>query len=120
MGRAKGPRRVARYSDEFKVKAVKLSQLEGVRVKDVAEALEIHPFMLSRWRKQVREGTLRARVGMDPGTRQVREVRQLAELKRQYALLQEEHELLKKAIRFCSARRARSSRSSRRHGTDTT
>jgi transposase len=96
MGRAKGPRKVYRYSAEFKVKAVKLSQLEGVKVQDVAEALEIHPFMLSRWRKEAREGKLRARVGVAAGARQEREVRQLAELKRQYAMLKEEHELLRK------------------------
>ena len=120
MGRAKAPRKVYRYSAEFKVKAVKLSQLEGVKVQDVAEALEIHPFMLSRWRKEVREGKLRARAGVAPEARREREVRQLAELKRQYAMLREEHELLKKAIRFCSARRARSLPSSRRHRTDVT
>jgi len=27
-----------------------------VRVNDVAASLAIHPFMLSRWRKQAREG----------------------------------------------------------------
>jgi len=47
-----GPRKVQRYSLEFKLKAVKLSQLRGVEVQAVADALEIHPFMLSRWRKR--------------------------------------------------------------------
>ena len=114
MAKTLGPKRVQRYSVEFKLKAVKLSQIEGVQVQDVADALDIHPFMLSKWRKQAREGLLKARVGVAPAARAQREVRQLAELKRQYALLREEHELLKKAIRFCSARRARSSPSSRR------
>ncbi len=41
MGRAKSPKKVRRYSAEFKLKAVKLSQLEGVKVQDVAEALGI-------------------------------------------------------------------------------
>ena len=54
-----GPRKVQRYSLEFKRKAVALSQLPDVEVQAVADALEIHPFMLSRWRKQAREGTLR-------------------------------------------------------------
>jgi transposase len=99
------------------MKAVQLSQLEGVRVKDVAEALDIHPFMLSRWRKEAREGTLRARVGVASDARRAREVRQLAELKRQNTLLKEELELLKRAIRFCSARRVRSLPSSRRRRT---
>jgi transposase len=120
MGRAKAPRKVYRYSAEFKVKAVKLSQLDGVKVQDVAEALEIHPFMLSRWRKEVRDGKLRARADAAAGVGQEREVRQLAELKRQYAILKEEHELLKKAIRFCSARKARSLPSSRRRRTAVT
>ena len=44
-----GPRKVQRYSLEFKLKAVKLSQLKGIEVQAVADALEIHPFMLSRW-----------------------------------------------------------------------
>ena len=43
MARTKGPRKVHRYSSEFKVKAVKLSDLAGVQVKDVAEALDIIP-----------------------------------------------------------------------------
>ena len=59
MARIKGPRKVHRYSIEFKRKAVSLSDLAGVQVKDVAEALDIHPFMLSRWRKEVRDGRLR-------------------------------------------------------------
>jgi len=45
-----GPPKVRRYSLEFKLKAVRLSELKGVEVRAVAEALEIHPFMLSRWR----------------------------------------------------------------------
>ena len=108
MGRTKGPRKVNRYTAEFKVKAVKLSEVPGVQVQDVAEALDIHPFMLSKWRKEYREGRLRARASVSPGLRQVYEVKQYSQLKRDYALLREEHELLKKAIRFCSERRQRS------------
>ena len=47
MGGANAPKKVYRYSAEFKVKAVRPSQPEGVNVQDVAEALEIHTFMLS-------------------------------------------------------------------------
>jgi transposase len=57
MGRA-GPRRVKAYSREFKLKAVQLSGQTGVLIRDVAESLCIHPFMLSRWRKQVRDGEI--------------------------------------------------------------
>ena len=52
------------------------------------------------------------RVAVPP--RSTRELRELQALKREHALLKEEHELLKKAIRFSSARRRRSSRSSTR------
>ena len=53
-----GPRTTHKYSDEFKSTAVRLSQLPGVEVQDVAASLYIHPFMLSRWRKQAREGLI--------------------------------------------------------------
>jgi transposase len=73
-------------------------------------ALDIHPFMLSRWRKEARDGVLRGRARrVEVGPR--REIKRLQVLEREHAVLQEEHELLKKAIRFCSARRQRSSRS---------
>lgn len=44
-----------RYTQEFKTKALQLSHLAGVQVKDVAQAFDIHPFILSRWRKEYRE-----------------------------------------------------------------
>lgn len=114
MGRPMKARTVRRYSDEFKLKAVTLANLDGVRTNDVAEALEIHPFMLSRWKKEVRDGVLvqkrGTRMDLDPQT--VAELRRLRELERRYKLLQEEHVLLKKAIRFCSERRPRSSSTS--------
>lgn len=117
MARPNSTRKIQRYSAEFKLKAVKLTDIEGIRVKGVADALDIHPFMLSRWRKEVRDGLIKAKVKVDPGTKQVGDVRELAKLKRDYALLREEHELLKKAIRFCSDHRARASRSSERSRT---
>jgi transposase len=113
-----GPRKVHRYSLEFKLKAVKLSQLPGIEVQAVAEALEIHPFMLSRWRKEARDGILRGRVS-GPKVAPVpdaRQVKQLQTLRRKYAVLEEEHALLKKLIRFISARKPRSLRSSKKHG----
>jgi transposase len=103
---------VRRYSDEFKRTAVRLSEQPGIQVQTVAAALAIHPFMLSKWRKDAREGRLRGTTPQ-PSARMVRELARLQELEREHALLQEEHDLLKKAIRFCSARNARSSRSSR-------
>jgi transposase len=112
MARA-GPRKVQAYSREFKLTAVRLSQQPGIQVQAVAAALDIHPFMLSKWRKQVREGLLRGKARDLRGPPR-REVRRLQELERAHALLQAEHALLKKAIRFCSVERRRPSRLSPR------
>ena len=109
MARA-GARKVARYGDRFKATAVKLSSLSGVLIKDVAAALDIHPFMLSLWRKQVRDGVIVAK-GAKLDVKTKAELKRLKELERQYKVLKEEHELLKKAIRFASERRKSSSSS---------
>ncbi|NML44003.1 transposase [Ramlibacter sp. G-1-2-2] len=53
MAKRIGPAKVKQYSLEFKFKAVQLSDKPGVLMKDVAESLCIHPFMLSKWRKAV-------------------------------------------------------------------
>jgi transposase len=114
MARA-GPRKVARYGDSFKATAVKLSGLRGVLIQDVAHALDIHPFMLSLWRKQVRDGVIVAKSAkLDVQTKA--ELKRLRDLERRYKVLKEEHELLKKAIRFASDRKRKSSSSSRQTG----
>lgn len=114
MGKS-GPRRVRAYSVEFKLKAVQLSSQPGVLIRDVAESLCIHPFMLSRWRKQVRDGEIR---GAAPklDAKAVGELQRLREVERQFKRLQMEHELLKKAIRFARDRKRRPSLSSRQTG----
>lgn len=111
-----GPKKVQQYSLEFKRAAVRLSELDGIEVQAVAHALDIHPFMLSRWRREAREGVLRGVSAAAPPKAPAREIRRLQELEEQHALLLEEHELLKKAIRFCSARARTSTRSSRASG----
>jgi transposase len=113
-----GPRKVQRYSLEFKLKAVKLSQLTGVEVQAVADALESHPFMLSKWRKEARDGVLRGRVSEPKAakTPPARDIKRWQSLQRAHTWLQEEHALLKKLIRFTSARKPTSSRSSKKIG----
>jgi transposase len=106
-----GPRTTYRFSKEFKATAVRLSELPGVEVQDVAASLYIHPFMLSRWRKDAREGRIVTKdVKLD---REVAaELKELRKIKKAYQRLQMEHDLLKKAIAFTSQRRAPSSPSS--------
>lgn len=106
-----GPRTTYKYSEEFKATAVRLSNLPGVEVQDVAESLYIHPFMLSRWRKQVREGVIVAK-GSDIDKEVAAELKELRKLKKAHERLQMEHDLLKKAIAFTSIRNRTSSLSS--------
>ena len=88
-----GPCAVRKYSDEFKLTAVRLSQQPGLQVKSVAAALTIHPFMLSKWRKDARDGRLRGRARKAPPPGPAREIAQLQALEKAHALLKEEHEL---------------------------
>ncbi|WP_370309598.1 transposase [Sinimarinibacterium flocculans] len=106
-----GPRTTYRYTDEFKATAVRLSQVRGVAVQDVAASLAIHPFMLSRWRKQAREGLIVTK-GVEVEKEMAAELKELRQIKKDYERLKLEHGLLKKAIAFTSARKATSSRSS--------
>jgi transposase len=131
-----GPKKVHRYTLEFKVQAVRLANHPEIQTQDVARALDIHPFMLSKWKKDYREGKLKPAAeaaGLslpkalrlpkaDPEKRALkRQVKQLEAkvaarrevraLERKLATLEVEHDLLKKAIRFNIERRRRSSNS---------
>jgi transposase len=128
-----GPKKVHRYTNEFKVQAVRLSLSPDFQTQDVAHALDIHPFMLSRWKKQYREGKLRAGIAV-PGLslpklpkpdgevrtlkrkvasleRRVKARTEVRALERKLRALEIENDLLKKAIRFNLERRKRSSSS---------
>lgn len=102
-----GPRTTYRYTDQFKATAVRLSEVGGVAVQDVAASLAIHPFMLSRWRKQAREGLIVTK-GVQVEKEIAAELKELRQVKKDYERLKLEHDLLKKAIAFTSARKAMS------------
>ena len=106
-----GPRTTYKYSEAFKATAVRLSELPGVEVQDVAASLYIHPFMLSRWRKQAREGQIVTK-GVEVDKQVAAELKELRKIKKAYERLQIEHDILKKAIAFTSKRRTTSSPSS--------
>jgi transposase len=83
-----GLKKIHRYSVEFKLTAVKLSHMPGAEVQTVANALDIHPIMLSRWRQEVRDGRLKGRVPrVTVLVRPAREIKQLQALKREHARL---------------------------------
>lgn len=96
------PRKTWQYSNEFKAKAVELSMLEDVQVKDVATALDIHPFMLSRWRKEYREGRIVADKNkkLTDFAKEKKEMDRLQQLEKENARLKKENDLLKKWQRY--------------------
>lgn len=131
-----GPKKVKRYTVEFKIQAAKLASHPDIQTQDVAHALDIHPFMLSKWKKEYREGRLKPEAEADGLSlpkilrapkadpekralkRQVKQLRAKVEarrevrlLERKLAELQVEHDLLKKVIRFNIEHRKRSSSS---------
>ena len=106
MPRYTQPRKTWRYSNDFKVKAVKLSNQKDIQVKQIAEGLDIHPFMLSRWRKEYREGKLQGdnqkRVAVDKRKRTVsdKKLTENAHLRKEVERLKKENDLLKKWQRY--------------------
>ncbi|TBW49124.1 IS3 family transposase [Marinobacter halodurans] len=93
-------KKTQQYSTEFKVKAVEWSHQAHRSVKGVAEALDIHPFMLSRWRKEYREGKFamkRVKRAPAQAKQQIKEQDEINRLKRQITELQEENDILKKS-----------------------
>jgi len=102
MPRYTKPRRTWHYLNEFKIKAVQLSLLDDVQVKDVAKTLDIHPFMLSRWRKEYREGKLITdkRHKVIPMAKDIKELNKIKKLEKENARLKQENDLLKKWQRF--------------------
>ena len=100
------------YSLEFKRSAVEVCLEEDVQVQEVATRLDISPFMLSRWRKEYREGLLKP---SRPPSKTVKptvsktkktvpgkstESSELRKLKRENERLKKEPDLVKKWQRF--------------------
>jgi transposase len=74
--------------------AVRLSHQPGMHVKTVAAALGIHLLMLSKWRKNVRDGIIRGRAVTAPPPGPAREIAQLKALVQRDAELQQNREFL--------------------------
>lgn len=95
-----------------------LANYPGIRTQDVAAALDIHPFMLSRWKKEMREGRLAmGKSSAKPAVSDFSQaVGRIRELERENAQLREENDLLKKLDPSGSRPKRKSSRSSRSTG----
>ncbi len=96
------PRKTWKYSNEFKAKAVQLSLFKNTQVKTIAKTLGIHPYMLSRWRKEYREGKIVAdkRTKLKNLSKDTKKLSKLSQLEQEIKQLKLENELLKKWRRF--------------------
>jgi transposase len=100
------PRKTWFYPVNFKIKAVKLSLRDDVMSKEVAEALDIHPLMLSRWRKEYREGKFSKRPRYQSSNEIMskvptkKELDSIQKLKKENERLKLENDLLKKWQRY--------------------
>jgi transposase len=107
-------RKVHKYSSEFKVTAVKLAGMPGTLIQDVARVLDIHPFMLSRWKKEYRESKIKGSGHPDirklaKMEEKVTELKRIRELEAALKTAQIENDLLKKATQFNLEQRRKSS-----------
>jgi transposase len=93
------PRR--RFDREFKLEAVRLVHQDGRTLKSVAEELGLHPNVLSRWRREFQREAEDAFPGKGRLTPQEEEIRRL---KRKLKDVEEERDILKKAMAFFAKR----------------
>ena len=91
------------YEYQFKIAAVNVSNHPEIKTRAVAEALNIHPFMLSRWKRQKRDGVLRKDHEKTPNENSPNTLEKARKtiymLRQQLQKAQEENKVLKKAER---------------------
>ena len=106
MPRYTQPKKTWFYPVDFKIKAVELSLRDDVMSKEVAKALDIHPFMLSRWRKEYREGKFDSLQRYNSNTELMsklptpKELNKIKALEKENDRLKQENDLLKKWQRY--------------------
>ena len=88
-----------KYTKEFKIEAVRLTEESNVPVIEVALELGIHPNTLYKWRQQYLDDGEEAFPGHGKLKTGDDEVRQL---RRELARTREERDILKKALAFFS------------------
>jgi transposase len=89
-----------RYSKEFKLKAVELSNARG-QVQGVAQELGINSETLRLWKRAWREGKLTAEAAAKERPRSLEEM-ELARLKKELYEVTQERDILKKAVSIFS------------------
>ena len=96
MGSSKTGRRARRqFSDEFMAGAVRLVLDEGKTIGAVARELDLTPSSLANWVRHAQADRSKGRTGLTTAARE-----ELARLRKELRIAQEEREILKKAAAF--------------------
>lgn len=89
------------YNFQFKHTAVRVTNHPYIQASHVADALEIHPVMLYRWRQEMREGKL---ADNDKEARSINELtdaqNKIKKLEKELKKVRAENAVLKKAERL--------------------
>jgi transposase len=96
MGSSKTGRRARRqFTEEFRTGVVRLVLDEGKTVGSVARELDLTPSSLGKWVSQARADRSHGKTGLTTAERE-----ELARLRKENRILQEERDILKKATAF--------------------
>jgi len=89
------------YNYQFKHTAVSVANHPEIQTQYVAEALEIHPFMLSRWKKQMRDGDIQDNEKEARAESELFNAQKIIkQLEKELKRVREENAVLKKAERI--------------------
>jgi len=88
-----------KYDQAFKLEALRLYEMSGKTIRQIETDLDITPGLLNKWRARYRQDGAQA----FPGTGHQTEVEaELRRLKRENDILQQERDILKKALQLFS------------------
>ena len=95
------PRRRRRFTQEFKVEAVRLAAVGDRRLCEVARDLGIGDQMLRRWRRQAEGRASHGAADIFPGNgKLISQDEEIRRLRREVMVLREERDILGKATAF--------------------
>jgi transposase len=108
-----------KYSLEFKLEAVRLSNESGKPVTQVARDLNVNPAFLYRWRDELHKDGAKAFPGKTGKSVKSVENTEIVRLRRENKQLRDERDILKKTLVFFAAEEAKNSNASENNKTNT-
>ena len=100
-GGSQKPRHRRRFTQDFKLEAVRLAAVGDRRVSEVARDLGVRTEMLRQWRRQAAARVGQAPADIFPGNgKLISQDEEIRRLRREVAVLREERDILGKATAF--------------------